>query len=40
MRKTPRSVTEKEEKTMTIKEFGLCVEYNIKNNMKHAILGL
>lgn len=25
---------------MTIKEFGLCVEYNIKNNMKHAILGL
>ena len=25
---------------MTIKEFGECVEYNIKHNLKHAILGL
>ena len=25
---------------MTIKEFGECVEFNIKNNIKHAILGL
>lgn len=25
---------------MTIKEFAECVEYNIKHNLKHAILGL
>ena len=25
---------------MTVKEFGECIEYNIRNNIKHAILGL
>ena len=25
---------------MTLRDFGDCVEYNIKNNIKHAILGL
>ena len=25
---------------MTIKEFGECIEYNIKHNLKHAMLGL
>lgn len=25
---------------MTIKEFGECVEYNIRHNLKHAVLGL
>ncbi len=25
---------------MTVKEFGECVEYNIRHNLKHAVLGL
>lgn len=25
---------------MTVKEFGECIEYNIKHNLKHAVLGL
>ncbi len=25
---------------MTVKEFGQCIEYNIKHNIKHAVLGL
>ncbi len=25
---------------MTIKEFGECIEYNIRHNLKHAVLGL